>query len=174
VAVAVEAALRELLASAELQRRLHPEPAARPGLLRRAAAALGRGLVSVARGCWGWLSTMPARSRDRAVEAIGALHEGSKALTAQVRRGMSNLGRRLWFGAAMAWSLASRFRKPLLIAVASGTLLGVGCYYAGPTIASVVSGFAGFMGSLVGSALNRLRKALAQDDLEDWCYSRVR
>lgn len=53
-------------------------------------------------------------------------------------------------------SLISSFRQPLFIALGVGTLVGVGCCYAGPVLASAMSGLAGFAGSLVLSALNSL------------------
>jgi hypothetical protein len=69
VGKAVEVVLREVLAAAEVQRRLRPEPVptvptpAAPGLVRRAAWALGRGL----RGCWSWVAgvTMVGASGSR-------------------------------------------------------------------------------------------------------------
>jgi hypothetical protein len=48
-----------------------------------------------------------------------------------------------------------------------GSTLGLGCYLAGPVVSSTVSGFAGFVGSLVASAVNSLRRALLCFDLQD-------
>jgi len=62
----------------------------------------------------------------------------------------------------------------LLIAVVIGTLLGVGCFFAGPTVASLVSGFAGFITSLAASAMKRPERMLMSDEPEDWCYGSVR
>ena len=58
----------------------------------------------------------------------------------------------------MAPSLMNRFRRPLSTALASGTFPGVLCYLGGPTVSSLVSGIGGFIGSLVATALNRLRR----------------
>ena len=53
----------------------------------------------------------------------------------------------------------------LVIALAVGALLGVGCYCAGPVVASTVSGLAGFAGSLIASAIQALRRMLASGEL---------
>jgi hypothetical protein len=82
VAAAVEAAVREVLTSAELRRRLHAEGAARLGPFRRAVAALGRGLVSAARGCWRRVTALAGRGRDQATEAVAALRQGRQAMVA--------------------------------------------------------------------------------------------
>jgi hypothetical protein len=50
------------------------------------------------------------------------------------------------------------YRKPLLVALGVGILLGVGTYWAGPFVASFFSGLAGFVGALVFSLLRRLRQ----------------
>jgi hypothetical protein len=173
VAVAVEAALRELLTSAELQRRLHPEPAARPGLLRRAAAALGRGLVSAVRGVWGWVSVMSARTREKAAGAVTALRGAPGALVASARRGLTAFARSVWPAGLVGVRLVRRFRKPLLVALASGTAIGLGCYLAGPAVASAVSGLAGFAGSLGASALGRLRQSRGRAELWGWSIGRL-
>ncbi|HKI30837.1 MAG TPA: hypothetical protein VKA46_03015 [Gemmataceae bacterium] len=77
---------------------------------------------------------------------------------------MNAFTRRVWFGLVMAWSLARHFRKPLLIAL----VIGVGCYLAGPAVASTVSGLAGFAGSLIVNTLSRLRSMLVGDELPEW------
>src|SRR5580692_9205404 len=52
-------------------------------------------------------------------------------------------------------------RKPLLIAVAVGLVVGLGCYLAGPLVSSTVSGLAGFLGTLVAGLLKQLRQMVA-------------
>jgi hypothetical protein len=174
VTAAVEAAVIEVLTSAELQRRLRGEQSQKKGFMRRAASLLCRGVVSVAKGCWCCAGTLVGLCRTKASQAVAALREGRGDVVSRVRRGMSAFARRVWLAWLMAAGMVRRFRKPLLIAVASGMLLGVGCYYAGPAVSSFVSGLAGFLGSLVASGLTRLRKALASDDLADWDYAGVR
>jgi hypothetical protein len=169
VAAAVAAAVREVLTSAELRRRLHAEEAARPGLIRRAAAALGRGLVSLARGCWISVTALAGRGRDQATEAVAALQQGREALAGRVRRRMSAFSRRVWLSGLVAVGLVRRFRKPLLVATASGLVIGLGCYLAGPAVASAVSGLAGFTASLTAGTLARLRRAAVQE----WSIGRL-
>jgi hypothetical protein len=173
VAAAVEAAVREVLTSAELRRRQHAEEAARPGLLRRAVATLGRGLVSAAQGCWAWVTTLVERGRDQATEAVAALRQGRQAMAGRARRGMTAFARRVWLSGLVAASLVRRFRRPLLVALASGLLLGVGCYLAGPAVASAVSGLAGFVASLAAGTLARLRRVLRRAALQQWSVGRL-
>jgi hypothetical protein len=52
------------------------------------------------------------------------------------------------------------YRKPLLIAVTVGLVVGLGCYFAGPLVASTVSGLMGFLGALVVNLLQRLRQLM--------------
>jgi hypothetical protein len=173
VVVAVEAAVRELLASAELQRRLHPEPAERTGLVRRAAKALGRGLLNAARKCWGWVTTVASRGREKAAEAMAALQQGQEALAGRARRGLTTFARRVWLAGFVVRSLAKRFRRPLLVALASGLVIGLGCYLAGPAVASTVSGLAGFAGTLAASLGGRLRRVLSGAELREWYIARM-
>jgi hypothetical protein len=102
VALAVEAALRELLASAELQRRLHPDPAPQPGLVRRAAAARGRGVASTARGCWSCAGTLAGQSRAKTTAAVAALREGRAVMVGRARRGLAAFTRRMWLAGLVA------------------------------------------------------------------------
>jgi hypothetical protein len=74
----------------------------------------------------------------------------------RVRRGMTAFARQVWMGWFIAAGMVRRFRKPLLVA-AVGTALGVDCYFAGPTLSSLVNGIAGFVGGLVAGMLGRLR-----------------
>jgi hypothetical protein len=52
------------------------------------------------------------------------------------------------------------YRKPLLIALAVGLVIGLGCYLAGPLVASTVSGLMGFLGALIVNLLQRLRQLM--------------
>jgi hypothetical protein len=173
VSAAVEAAVREVLTSTELSRRLHAEEAARPGLLRRAAATLGCGLVSVARDCWNWLTTLVGQGRDKAAEAAAAFQRGRQTLAVSVRRGMSAFSRRLWLSGLVAAGLLRRFRRPILVATVSGLVIGFGCYLAGPAVASTVSGLAGFSASLAAGTLARLQQVLRRAAVQEWSVGRL-
>jgi hypothetical protein len=172
VAAAVEAAVREVLTSAELRRRLHAEEAARPGLLRRAAATLGRGLLSVVRGFWTWMTELVERGRDRTTEAA-ALQQGRHVLAGRVRRGMTAFARRVWLSGLVTAGPVRRSRKALLVATASGLVIGLGCYLAGPAVASTVSGLAGFVASLTAGTLARLRRVLRRTAVQEWSVGRL-
>jgi hypothetical protein len=52
------------------------------------------------------------------------------------------------------------YRRPVLVALGVGVLLGVGTYWAGPFVASFFSGLAGFVGALVFNLLRRLRQVM--------------
>src|SRR5689334_6087565 len=52
VTAAVEAAVVEVLTSPALQARLRPEPASKPGFVRRATSTVCRTVVRVAKGLW--------------------------------------------------------------------------------------------------------------------------
>jgi hypothetical protein len=171
--VAVEAAVRELLASAELQKRLNCEPVSRPSLLRTAAKLLSSGLSRAATAFWGWVTQVAELGRNKASEAMSQLQQGRQVLVSRARRGMTAFARRVWLGGIMAVMLARRFRRPILIALASGTVIGVGCYLAGPMVASTVSGLAAFAGSLTGSMLGRVRRILRRAAMHEWYVSRL-
>jgi hypothetical protein len=173
VVVAVEAAVRELPASAELQRRLHPEPTSKPGCFRWTASVLCRGVVSAAKGCWSCAVSLAAHCRVKTVEAVSALREGQVVMVERVRRGMTVVARQVLLGWLVAAGFVRRFRNPLLIALAAGTTLGVACYFAGPTVSSVVNGVAGFVGALMGGMLGRLRRVLQRVDLKWWDVNSV-
>ena len=173
VVVAVEAVLREVVNNPELQRRLQPEPVAaavpttaQPGLVRPAGAAIGRGL----RNCWSWLA---GKARSLCGRATTLVNAGVPALLGRVCRDLTAFARRIWSGVVVAAVLAYRYRRALVIALAVGTLIGLGCYLAGPGVASFVSGVAGFVGSLIASALNHLRRVLGSDDVKDECFGRL-
>jgi hypothetical protein len=59
------------------------------------------------------------------------------------------------------------------VALASGLLLGVGCYLAGPAVVSAVSGLAGFAASLAAGALGRFRRVLRRAALRRWSVGRL-
>jgi hypothetical protein len=172
VVVAVEAVLREVLNNPDLRRRLRPEPVVaestpvKTGLVCRAGAAIGRGL----RNCWSWFVAKVRSYRTRATTVVRA---GVPALLGRACRGMTAFARRLWSGVVVTALLAYRYRRALVIALVVGTLIGLGCYLAGPAVAAFVSGVAGFIGSLVASALNHIRRVLGGEDVEHECFSRL-
>jgi hypothetical protein len=163
ISTAVVAAVREVLSNPELLRRLRPEPAPATGTYRRLASWLCSGLAGALCRCWRGVSTAAAQVRQKAEEVTAALRAGRQALADRVRAGMTSFARRVWLGGALLVLLARRYRKPLLVALAVGAAVGLGCYLAGPAVSSAVSGVAGFIGSLVASMMSRLRRMLAEE-----------
>jgi hypothetical protein len=52
------------------------------------------------------------------------------------------------------------YRKPLAIALTVGLVIGLGSYWAGPFVASFVSGMLAFVGALVVNLVRRLRQVM--------------
>jgi hypothetical protein len=173
VTAAVEAALVEVLTSADLKRRLRGEPTAKTGFVGRAASTLCRGLMSVAKGCWSYGATLIGCCRAKTAQAVSVVSEGRTVLLDRVRRGMTTFARQVWLGWFVAAGLVRRFRKPLFVAAAAGTALGVACYLAGPTVSSLVNGLAGFAGALAAGMLGRLRRVLRRAAQREWNFSRL-
>jgi hypothetical protein len=70
-------------------------------------------------------------------------------------------------GVAAVWSalpvllmLLWKYRKPLLVAVTVGLVVGMGAYCAGPFVASFVSGLLAFVGALIVNLVRRLRQVM--------------
>ena len=150
------------------QRRAAEAAAAQAGQPAERARLGGRmlcqGVVRVVRGCWNGAVALARCCREKAMEGVALVQEGGDNLAHRVRRGMTSFARRVWLGGMVVVAVASRFRKPLVIALAVGTMVGLGCYLGGPSVASLVSGVGGFLASLVASALNRLRRLLLVRD----------
>ena len=75
---------------------------------------------------------------------------------------LTKIGRRMWWGAVDTSRFFRQVRRALVLALGIGVLVGVGCFVAGPIVASAVSGFAGFVGSL--ATVWRWRWLMAQAD----------
>jgi hypothetical protein len=173
VGLAVQAAVRELLSNPQLLQRLRPEPAPTAGKARRLARWLCAGLAAVLRRCRGGLAAVAEQGRQMVTEVAATVRAGRQALAGRVRTGLRALGRRLWLGGALLVLLARRYRRSLLAALAVGAAVGLGCYLAGPVVSSVVSGLAGFVGSLAAGVVNRLRRLPTGGELPGWRWRRV-
>jgi hypothetical protein len=172
VGTAVQAAVREVLSNPELLRRLRPEPAPAAAKVRGLARWLCGGLAGALRRCRGGLAAVAELGRQKVTEVAAVARAGRQALVGRVRGGLSAFRRRVWLSGALVVLLGRRYRKPLLMALAVGAAVGLGCYLAGPAVSSAVSGVAGFVGSLAAGALTRLRRMLE----EEWgagCLGRV-
>jgi hypothetical protein len=116
---------------------------------------------------------LAGKLRSLCNQSATVVSEGVPALAVRVRRGLTAFARRLWSGVVVTAVLAYRYRRVLVIAVMVGTLIGLGCYLAGPAVASFVSGLAGFVGALIASALNHIRRVLHNDGVEDESFGRL-
>jgi hypothetical protein len=155
---AVRAALVEILTNAEVQKRLIHERPVTPTMIH---------LREKARSCWSWIVRATKGTWTKIVMASNKVKEmGSSLVTIangklqQARKEIVRSIRKGWMLMTVLAALAKRFRKQLVVAVGVGVLVGVVCYFAGREIASIGCGLAGFVGSLVTGATNRLRRML--------------
>src|SRR5262245_24961079 len=172
VAVAVQAAVVEVLTNPQLQKRLHPAGTPRGwrvgAVLFPAVRLVGRcwaGLVGVAKATW---RKAASAARSLAARAAAALVRGGDVVASGCRAAAARVVssvRGFWVRALLALHLARRLRRPLVVAAGVGLLVGLGCYCAGPVVASACSGAAGFAASLAASAWAAVRRALACEAL---------
>ncbi len=163
---AVQAAVTEILLNPDLHKHLYaqavPPAEACPAVPK---VSLWAGLAGVVKGAAGTVLTAVGRARARVGEALRwtwtSLGTGLRA----GGRYVTWLTRRTWLRALIVCGLARQFRKPVLVSLGVGTAVGLGCFFAGPVVASVFSGLVGFTGSLVTGLLGGLRKVLVPDDL---------
>jgi len=159
---AVQGVLTEVLTNPELLEKLRPEPV--PQVVPPTPAAQGPGwlsrLAKVAKGVCKKACTLAHQACAKVAQVARCLCRAIRAGAAQVSGRAKRLARGLWAFLGGAAGAAWRARQPLLIALGVGSVLGLGCYLAGPVVSSAVSGFAGFVASLVASAVNSLRRAL--------------
>jgi hypothetical protein len=167
VRAAVEAALTEVLANPELRQRLQPPappPAPAPALQQPHRS------VQRLRSAWSWARATLMQKASAAARVLGQarawiggqLRQSYAALCQRCRQAVSR-GTQAWEGATHLLPVLWQCRRPLLLALAVGLVLGVGCYLAGPFVAATVSGLAGFAGSLTVSAVAQLRQLLTLD-----------
>jgi hypothetical protein len=65
-----------------------------------------------------------------------------------------------WAGVCVGGRFVHKLRRPLLIAVGVGGVVGVGAYLFGPWLCTAFGGLAGFTTSLAVQARNYLRRSL--------------
>jgi hypothetical protein len=161
---AVQAAVVEVLTNPTLQLRL------REGLeIDRPANPL----LKAAKRVWGWLkagvaaacTTMAGWARKAYTRTVGAATGCTEGVVSKITHACRRTRTALkagWRRTLLALTLAGRMRKALLAALAAGLTVGLGCYYAGPVVSSLVSGVAGFAGSLAAGATRALRGMLGE------------
>jgi hypothetical protein len=163
VGKAVEVALKEVLTNPGVLRALRDQlPASRseseasrasgpqPNLFQQALARARATVMRVAAVTATSFLTARAWVGPKVRQAAQRVAERC----ARIRNRLSGLLSMLWHG-----------RKVVLAALGAGLLVGLGCYHAGPLVASTVSGLAAFAGSVaagVGRWLRRPRSVSAE------------
>jgi hypothetical protein len=168
---AVHAAVLEVLTNAELHKRLGASQAP----VTHPSVPVVVCLASTARRCWSWLvgittdaydtaKMVARRVASRAMEAVSRCLATGRVKLQEVREQVSKKPRTGWMLALALAALTKRFCGQLLVAILVailvGVLVGVAFYVSGREIASVGCGLAGFAGSLLASAVSRLKKTL--------------
>jgi hypothetical protein len=171
VGKAVELAVREVLTSPEILRVLRAQTAPNP---EPAKSVQDGSLTKTFSETW-------QRTRDNAAWAGARVGEQATAVGSCLSRACAWVGGCLqagwaWASAACGRAAAgvavvcntlpalllmlSKYRKPLLIAVTVGLVVGLASYWAGPVISAMLSGLAGFVGALVINRVRRLRTVM--------------
>jgi hypothetical protein len=165
---AVKAAIIEVLSNPDLLARLRPaskpEPATVPSP-PRGPGWLGR-LAGATRAACQTAGQLVKKGASKVARVAGNVVQAARhqlAVTWQEGKKLAQAG---WAFLRTALGVAWHMRKPLIIAVGAGTLIGVGCYCAGPVVASTVSGLAGFTGALVASTVHALQQMFLDLNLE--------
>jgi hypothetical protein len=162
VGVAVQAAVTEVLTNPELQRRLRQDQTPRNPVVN---AVTGLWLLAKA-GC-GKVACWLAKAFNKTVGAACGCKEAALAKVVGACKNAKAAVKGLWMRTLLALSLAGRMRKTLLAALAAGITIGVGCYFSGPVVSSLFSGFAGFVGSLAAATMKTLRGLLGAERLQE-------
>jgi hypothetical protein len=171
VGKAVELAVREVLTNPEILRVLQAQMVPNP---EPAKSAQDDSLAKTVGEAW-------QRTRDNAAWAGAKVGEKAAVVGSWLSRACAWVGGCLqtgWTWASGACGRAAagvaavcntlpalllilwKYRKPLLIAVAAGLVVGLGSYWAGPVISALLSGLAGFVGALVVNLVCRLRSVM--------------
>src|SRR5215467_3201287 len=159
---AVRAALIEILTNVEVQKRLiHARPATPTMIhLREKARLCWSWIVRAAKGTWTKIVALTAVVGNKVKGMGSSLVRVASTKAQQARKEIVRSIRKGWMLMTTMAALAKRFRRQLVVAIGVGVLVGVVCYFAGREIASIGCGLAGFLGSLITGAVNRLRRML--------------
>jgi hypothetical protein len=171
VQLAVRAAVVEVLTNEELHRRLQPVNATAPAptrglvgrLVKKAQAFVGGLLRIVAAGCASAAAAF-RKAWARGAEVLGAGPGTARTRAAAAARQLASAARRLWTKVVALKDLACRFRRPVLLALGVGSVVGVLAYFSGPWAAAAAGWLSGFVTTLAvqaGVALRKLLGALA-------------
>jgi hypothetical protein len=175
VRAAVQATLTEVLNNPELQQRLRPGPApvdpppapVPRQLLQRVWGWLASSVkgacnktAAVVRLAWNKTTAAVRLAGTKTVAVVCHGTAGACSVTRQAGRRTAALLQGGWLRALALWQLARGLGRPALLALAVGSAVAAGCYLAGPAIASVVSGLASLVLTLLAAALSSLGQLL--------------
>jgi hypothetical protein len=168
---AVELAVKEVLTNPEVLGALQAHTAPNP---EPAKSAPDGSLAKTLGQTW-------QRTRENAAWAGAKVGEQAVAVGGWLSRACAWIGGCLqtgwaWASGAFGWAAAgvaaicntlpalllilSKYRKPLLVAVAVGLVIGLSSYWAGPFVAAFVSGLLAFVGTLVVNLVRRVRAVM--------------
>ena len=166
VGKAVELAVKEVLCNPDVLRAMRSQAAPQPTVEVQRSPTAGR--TDFLRRTWSfghttaglWLGAVSSRLGRARAWVAGKLWQAAGAVSAQARSVAANCDlacRTLGALLPLAW----QHRNQVAVATGVGTAVAVGCWWAGPAVASTVCGVAGFAGALVACMLRGLRRAQA-------------
>jgi hypothetical protein len=153
----VETTIREVLGNQDLLKaalgRQAPPVPSQPSMWRRLGNAMQAG--------WNWV-------KEKATQLVNVIDEVAQTCANVVAAGAVNAwtcGKSMvssaWALLLLVWFVVRQFRTPLLIASSIGVVIGVGCYCAGPLVASAFGGFTSFAGSFIAVIVRMARRELS-------------
>src|ERR1700732_2466797 len=80
--------------------------------------------------------------------------------TIDVSRKVMKCARACWVRLVLVASLVNQLRKPAVVALGVGALVGLGCYLAGPVVAATISGLSSALLAWVGWMLKHVWRVL--------------
>jgi hypothetical protein len=162
----VETTIREVLANQDLLKAAlarHGAPMTTPVTSQPVPSqpSMWRRLGNAMQAGWNWV-------KNKAAQVADVIGQAADACVNVVAAGVVNAwscGKSLvssaWALLLLVWLVVSQFRTPLLIASSIGVVIGVGCYCAGPLVASAFSGITTFAGSFIAVIVRMARRELA-------------
>jgi hypothetical protein len=142
---AVEAALVEVLTNTELSRHLMPESPVTPA---RTSESSWEKNADFARRCGCRVREGAVRLWSAVPALIVFLVAAGQNVYQHAKRRLTSVARAIWYRSVAGVRFFHQVWRSLGVALGIGVLVGVGCFVAGPVVASAVSGVAGFVGSL--------------------------
>ena len=166
VGKAVEMAVKEVLCNPDVLRALRHQAAPQPTPEAQQSPTVAR--TDFVRRTWSfgrttlglWLGGVSSGLGRARAWGAGKLWQAARAVSTKAKALAANCG--LACSTLGAWlPLAWQCRIQVAVAAGVGTAVAIGCWWAGPAVASTVCGLAGFAGALVACMLNGLRQAQA-------------